>query len=230
MPSELNIASKFPLISCVMPTTCQSSYVSESVSCFLKQDYKNKELIILNDGPGEICADDLPGVRIVNVPKRFQTLGEKRNTAIEMAQGEIIAIWDDDGISFPWRLSWSWEEMQRYETPFYHPAECWARCGGTSICDKCSVPGCFSHGQVAFTKELWEKAGKYPAQRKDEKAALISEFFKLLSTDFLTHPIPRSERFYVIRDPSQINVTSNREGHGSHDGGAFETPVERDRT
>lgn len=55
-----------PLVSCIMPTYGRPDYVAESIAMFLDQDYEAKELIILNDCPGQVLRGDFPGVRIVN--------------------------------------------------------------------------------------------------------------------------------------------------------------------
>ncbi|HQX51302.1 MAG TPA: glycosyltransferase family A protein [Planctomycetaceae bacterium] len=212
MKVDLQINSKCPLISCVMPTFGRPAYVPEAVACFLQQDYPNKELIVLNDCPGQTYTGDQPGVRIVNVPDRFQTLGEKRNASIEMAQGEIIAVWDDDDISLPWRLSLSWQEMVRLQTPFYRPAEFLAYWGEKDLHDNHAVPDWVSHGPVTFTKHLWEQAGKYPPQNVGEDSVLCTAFGRVLGVDFPTHPIARTDRFYVVRCSSQYQ-------HMSIDGG-----------
>jgi hypothetical protein len=76
----------------------------------LRQDYPNKELIILNDCLGQELICDEPGVRVVNVAERFPSIGDKQNAAVGPARGELIAPWDDD-ISLPWRLSLSVERL-----------------------------------------------------------------------------------------------------------------------
>lgn len=118
--------SKVPLISCVMPTYGRPDFVHESVQMFFDQDYPHKELIILNDCAGQIYRFEHPDVRVFNVETRFNTLGEKRNAAIQLARGEVIAVWDDDDVYLPWHLSFSLAEMQRHQTPLYRPAEYWA--------------------------------------------------------------------------------------------------------
>jgi glycosyltransferase involved in cell wall biosynthesis len=85
-----------PLVSCVMPTFGRPAFVHESVAMFLAQDYAAKELILLNDCPGQTYRGQWPGVRIVNVDRRYRTLGEKWNAAIKLAAGELIAVWDED--------------------------------------------------------------------------------------------------------------------------------------
>ena len=197
-----------------MPTFGRPAYVPEAVACFLQQDYPRKELILLNDCPGQTYVGDVEGVRIVNVPNRFQTLGEKRNASIEMARGEIIAVWDDDDISLPWRLSWSWQEMQRLQTPFYRPAEFLAYWGEKELHNNRAVPEWVSHGPVAFTKDIWDKAGRYPAQGVGEDSALFSAFSTLLGANFVTHPIAWTDRFYVVRCASQyqhMSISGGRE-------------------
>ena len=118
-----------PLISCIMPTYGRPDYVNEAIAMFLAQDYPRKELVILNDCPGQRFACDQPGIHVFNADERYSTLGEKRNAAIELAQGDIIAVWDDDDIYLPWRLSFSLAEMKRLATEFYRPAEFWAYWG-----------------------------------------------------------------------------------------------------
>lgn len=116
-----------------MPTYGRSKYVPEAIWCFLEQDYPKKELIVLNDCTQQVYEGELPDVRFVNVPSRFATLGEKRNAAIELAQGDVILVWDDDDLYLPWRLSLSWAEMCRHQTPFYRPAEFLAYWGTSDL-------------------------------------------------------------------------------------------------
>jgi glycosyltransferase involved in cell wall biosynthesis len=143
-----------PLISCIMPTYGRPEYVNESVAMFLAQDYPRKELIILNDCAGQQFEGDFPDVHIVNQNSRFASLGEKRNTCIQLAKGSVIAVWDDDDVYLPWRLSFSYDEMNRLGTPFYRPAEFWAYWGDENLRNNQSVPGWISHPWVMFNNEL----------------------------------------------------------------------------
>lgn len=104
-----------PLVSCILPTygrpPAYQHLVEEAVESFLRQTYQNKELILLNDAPGQELVCDAPGVHVVNLPERYPSLGEKRNAGVRMSRGEIIAMWDDDDISLPWRLSHCMEQL-----------------------------------------------------------------------------------------------------------------------
>ena len=43
-------ATGLPLVSCVMPTANRRPYVAQAIRYFQRQDYPNKELVILDDG------------------------------------------------------------------------------------------------------------------------------------------------------------------------------------
>ncbi len=193
---------EFPLISCIMPTFGRPAYVGEAVAMFLAQDYPAKELIILNDCPDQFFSSDLPGVSVTNVSNRYPTLGEKRNAAIELARGDLIAVWDDDDVHLPWRLSHSITEMRRWRTPFYRPAEFWAYWGDLNLHDNQCVESWVSHGLVLFEKQLWEQVGGYPAQGLGEDAGFFKKLHEALSADYIKFPVRREDRFYIMRGKS----------------------------
>lgn len=68
-----------------------------AIRYFLRQDYPNKELIIIDDGTD--CIEDLvpkdPSIHYYRLEQK-QTLGAKLNLACDYASGNIIANWDDD--------------------------------------------------------------------------------------------------------------------------------------
>lgn len=96
-----------PLISCLCCTYGRPVLLGEAVKCFLDQDYNNKELIILNDQEGVNIKCDYNNVKVYNIPKRFNSLGEKRNYIKRLANGEYCCIWDDDDLYTPYRISQS---------------------------------------------------------------------------------------------------------------------------
>lgn len=95
-----------PLVSCIMPTYNRRAFVPKAIEYFLRQDYPNRELIIVDDG--DDCIRDLvpnhPSIRYLSLPQRIR-LGTKRNKAVEMSRGEIIVHWDDDDWMDPRRVS-----------------------------------------------------------------------------------------------------------------------------
>ena len=97
--------SDTPLVSCVMPTFDRRRFVPQAVRYFLRQDYPNKELVVVDDGP-EPVGDLLPAdPRIVYHRLETRTvLGAKRNLACQLARGPVIVHWDDDDWAAPDRV------------------------------------------------------------------------------------------------------------------------------
>ncbi len=104
---------KQALVSCIMPTYNRRRFVPNAIQYFLRQDYQNKELIIIDDGT-DLVEDLIPygeNIRYYSL-KRKKPLGTKLNLACEYAQGNIIVNWDDDDWYASWRLSYQIEAMQ----------------------------------------------------------------------------------------------------------------------
>ncbi len=98
---------ELPTISCIMPTYNRRMFVPRAIEFFLRQDYPNRELIIVDDGTDpiiDLIPDDLR-VRYVRLKDKY-TVGAKRNLACREAKGEIIVHWDDDDWMASRRLSY----------------------------------------------------------------------------------------------------------------------------
>jgi glycosyltransferase involved in cell wall biosynthesis len=95
-----------PLVTCIMPTYNRRCFVPHAIEYFLRQDYQDSELLIVDDGtdPVSDLVPEDPRVRYVALPSRA-TVGAKRNTACEQAAGDIIVHWDDDDWHARGRLS-----------------------------------------------------------------------------------------------------------------------------
>ena len=86
-----------PLVTCIMPTYNRRLFVPQAIRCFLRQDYPNLELLVLDDGTEPVgdCIPESDRIRYVRLDQRA-TVGTKRNLACEQARGEFIVHWDDD--------------------------------------------------------------------------------------------------------------------------------------
>ncbi len=92
-----------PLVSCIMPTRNRPEFVPLAVSYFVKQDYPNRELIILDDSSIS-RAKGLDWFTIHYADRRIRflkidppnSIGHKRNLCCDYAKGELICHWDDD--------------------------------------------------------------------------------------------------------------------------------------
>ncbi len=96
-----------PLVSCIMPTYNRRKFIPCAIRYFLRQDYKNKELIIIDDGADDIkdLVPNIGSVKYYRLNSKI-TLGEKLNLGCQYAAGNIIAHWDDDDWYAPTRLTY----------------------------------------------------------------------------------------------------------------------------
>lgn len=86
-----------PFVSCVMATRNRARFLPEALRCFLRQTYKNRELIVVDDGdrPVRRLCEGLPRVRYIRLT-RPTPLGSKLNIGIQAAHGDFIQKIDDD--------------------------------------------------------------------------------------------------------------------------------------
>lgn len=95
-----------PLVTCIMPTCDRHCFVPEAIRCFLRQNYPNLELVIVDDGSRSVASllPDDPRVRLIRLSQK-KNIGAKRNIACAAAHGEFILHWDDDDWYPPDRVS-----------------------------------------------------------------------------------------------------------------------------
>jgi len=142
-------------ISCICITMGRVDLLEESIECFLRQDYEGpKELLILNDFLDQWLVYDHPDVRIINTQAQFNSLGSKRNKAVEHCKHYWMTTWDDDDIHFPWRLSKMVEGLNGYE--WYQPAYMYVQKRNKLQMKPC----CPSN--LLFIKDQWLQVGGYP--------------------------------------------------------------------
>ncbi|HEY4330845.1 MAG TPA: glycosyltransferase [Phycisphaerae bacterium] len=95
-----------------MPTFNRRAFVPRAIAYFQRQDYPNKELVIVDDGTEE-ARDLIPAdarIRYVRLERRA-SVGAKRNMACEQSSSPLIAHWDDDDWHARHRLSYQVEEL-----------------------------------------------------------------------------------------------------------------------
>lgn len=114
-----------PAVSCICLTYARPELLEEAIYSFLQQDYSGpKELIIVNDYTEQTLLFDHSEVRVVNLPRRFRTVGEKMNAAVALASHDLLFVWDDDDIYLPHRISFSLEHFEP-KKGFFKPNKAW---------------------------------------------------------------------------------------------------------
>jgi glycosyltransferase involved in cell wall biosynthesis len=147
-PSTSKVDLADPAVSCFCLTYGRPRLLEEAIHSFLQQDYAGpKEMIVLNDYADQILAFDHLEVQVINLSRRFRTLGEKLNAAVALASHDLLFVWDDDDVYLPHRLSfsvanfeprkgffkvntaWLWNQhgLGGPVQSVFHSASCWSR-------------------------------------------------------------------------------------------------------
>lgn len=183
-------------VTCICPTFNRANLrwlLDESVECFLRQDYEDSDLLICNDTPGQTVVFDHPRVRIINLPYRFPNLGQKLRFMLDEAKGPAICRWDDDDISFPWRLSLSVENLGdkyewRAENHWYYPR---------TEFSETRHPG-NTHVFSIWRKELL-RWFKYPVTKSGAEDQAFNNLLWDIGMPRRGDLLPRDKIFYVYR-------------------------------
>jgi hypothetical protein len=82
-----------------------------AVQCFLEQDTKDCELLILNHGTKNFSGERVRDIKISKDP--YTHVGEMYNLAFYLALGNHLLVWDDDDWHAPNRVSWQGQYAAR---------------------------------------------------------------------------------------------------------------------
>lgn len=93
----LKESEKAPLVSCIMPTADRPNFIVKAIKQFVNQDFKEKELIIADNGVDAIehLIPQQENIRYYRL-KNGESLGSIRNFCCTKAKAEVIMHWDDD--------------------------------------------------------------------------------------------------------------------------------------
>ncbi|HEY7066794.1 MAG TPA: glycosyltransferase [Chloroflexota bacterium] len=180
LPAE---APPLPLVSCIMPTRNRPDFVAQAIRYFERQDYPNRELIVVDDGDESVAHLIPAGGRIqyVAVPGR-QAIGVKRNLACELAQGAIIAHWDDDD----WYAA---DRLTRQTAPLvagtadvtglaagcFFDLDRWQAWTITPELHRRLFVHDVHGGTLVFWRRIWERLARYPAISVAEDALFLRQ-------------------------------------------------------
>ncbi len=101
--------SNNPLVSVIMPSYNSEKYIGEAIDSILNQTYNNLELIIVDDCSSDNTIHEIESrtadsrLLLYRNPENMG-IAYTTNYGIEKANGEFIALLDDDDIAFPNRI------------------------------------------------------------------------------------------------------------------------------
>ncbi|MBQ7582623.1 MAG: glycosyltransferase family 2 protein [Lachnospiraceae bacterium] len=96
-----------PTVSVIMPMYNSVKFVKQAIESILGQTYKDLEIIAINDGSKDGCADvvrEIKDERLIFIDRENHGFVNTLNECIEMAKGEFIARLDDDDWCYPTRI------------------------------------------------------------------------------------------------------------------------------
>ncbi len=169
--------------------------LEECVWSFLKQDYAGeKELLILNDFEHQTIVFRHPEVTVVNLAARFRTVGEKRNAAAALCRHDLLAVWDDDDIYLPHRLSFSvshYDERRR----FFKPSKAFILNDGEISGPKRAL----FHSGGMWHRSLFDQVGGYAPMNAGEDREIEARFASVIGPAKDYEEIQPSEIYYLYR-------------------------------
>jgi glycosyltransferase involved in cell wall biosynthesis len=123
---------KAPRVSVIIPTYNRAGIIAEAVDSVLAQDYKDFELIVVDDGStdntSEVMARYGDDVRVLF--QENKGVSAARNRGITEASGKLIAFLDSDDLWLPQKLSTQVEFFsQRPDALICQTEEVWLRNG-----------------------------------------------------------------------------------------------------
>lgn len=95
-----------PIISVIIPVYKVESYLHRCIDSILNQQYKNLEVILVNDGSPDNCGNICDRYakqdnRIKVIHKKNGGLSDARNAGLEIASGDYISFIDSDDLIHP---------------------------------------------------------------------------------------------------------------------------------
>lgn len=184
-----------PPVSCMCLTYGRPSLLEEALQSFLLQDYEGpKELVILNDCAEQALVFDHAEVHVVNVSRRFRTVGEKRNACAALTSHDLLFVWDDDDVYLPHRLSYS-VRMLNPEKRFFKPSKALTLNNGQIGGPTANL----FHSGACFTKSLFDEADGYRHMGSGQDLDLELRFEKIIGRGKNYNQIRPAEIYYLYR-------------------------------
>ena len=111
------------MISVATLTYRRHQFLEEAIHSFLMQDFDcESEMVVVNDCPDVTYEIDNDRIRIINLDKRFSSIGKKLEYGMKQCKFDYVYRLDDDDLLTPWGLSLSAKYI--FENPNYDIYRC----------------------------------------------------------------------------------------------------------
>src|SRR5262245_14815065 len=105
-----------PCFSIIVPSYNRAAVISRTIDSVLKQDFKDFELIIVNDGGADNTAEvvsKFQDQRVKYFEKANEERGAARNYGIKKASGEYLTFLDSDDFLRPNHLTVAFDYLKK---------------------------------------------------------------------------------------------------------------------
>ncbi|OJW85070.1 MAG: hypothetical protein BGO69_01775 [Bacteroidetes bacterium 46-16] len=145
-----------------MPTANRQRFIPTAINLFLRQDYPERELVIIDDGEHSIAdlVPEQPNIRYVRLDGPKSVTGRKRNIACGEAKGDIIVHWDDDDWYAPDWVSLQVNMLQQTKADIVGLSKLYFYAPDTGKCWRYAYYGArewVAGATMAYRKKFWEK-------------------------------------------------------------------------
>lgn len=193
------------LISVIITTYNRRSYLREAVLSVLKQDYQNKEVIVVDDGSTDRSFEEIKDLPVRYLWKPNGGVSSARNRGIDISQGEYVAFLDVDDTWRKGKLSVQIEAMEREGFLISYTDEIWIRNGkhlnqkkrhkkySGNIFEHC-LPLCIiSPSSVVIKRGVLDRVGQF-----DESMPVCEDYDMWLRITSL-YPVLFIEKPFIIK-------------------------------
>ncbi|OPX93431.1 MAG: UDP-Glc:alpha-D-GlcNAc-diphosphoundecaprenol beta-1,3-glucosyltransferase WfgD [Syntrophorhabdus sp. PtaU1.Bin002] len=117
------------MVSVVITTFNRRSFLREAALSVLTQDYRDKEIIVVDDGSTDNSFEEVRELDVRYVWKRNGGISSARNMGIAVSKGDYLAFLDVDDLWKKGKLSEQMGRMVENSNPVSYTDEIWIRNG-----------------------------------------------------------------------------------------------------
>lgn len=154
--------------------------LEEALESYLRQDFEDSEMLILNDKPDVEYSVDIPNVRIINHPYKFSSIMEKLYFGFQNSKYDYIYRLDDDDLLAPNALKECSEKIKNSDGSYDIFR---SRCHYYLHNNNFSLGGSVNNGNI-FRKEYFLNIEHPKISVNEDQHLLYNCSAKLLEYDF----------------------------------------------
>ena len=193
------------MVSIVITTYNRRAFLKEAVLSVINQDYKNKEVIVVDDGSFDGSSEEVRHLPLRYVWKQNRGISSARNMGIRVSKGEFIAFLDVDDLWKKGKLTQQLSIMADNDADISYTDEIWIRNGERLnqknrhkkytgfIFERC-LPLCIiSPSSVVISRKLFDEVGLF-----DESLPVCEDYDMWLRIT-CRHPVLYIDKRFIIK-------------------------------